>query len=203
VPQDLQPLTYAKLSDPRFSNGKMAVNIRQYYYWGFLYPKWSDEEIILYLRKVIVPQKPKLCNGSAACWEMLVRGEVWALPANSTHTYFMRHHPKGVRNIAIAADYAAMDEGKPTILLKDAPNPSAAKLFLQWLTTNEAQEIFAKLRGRADPYDPDNVIGAWMKEHGAKLFDHPESAREERSREIGAMFLQLLGLPVPKGPVPD
>jgi len=191
-------LTYAKLSDPRFSGGKIAVNIRQYYHYAHLYPKWSDEEIIRYAKEVLVPQKPKLCNGGAACWEMLVRGEVWAIPALQSHQYFGRYLPKGIVNIAMGSDDAPVDEGKPILFLKDAPNSNAAKVFLHWQTSGGAQEIFGKLRGRADPYDANNVVGAWMKRHGAKMFDHPDSEREARSRELGAVVLRMLGLPVPK-----
>jgi iron(III) transport system substrate-binding protein len=198
VPRDLQPLTYAKLSDPRFAGGKLAFNMRQYYHWGIFYPKWNDEEIIRYAKEVLVPQKPKLCSGNGECWEMLARGETWALPALGAFAYFSRYLPKGVKNIAIASDDAAVDEGKPIIFLKNAPHPNAAKIFLHWITTSGAQEIFAKHRGRADPYDPSNVVGAWVKKHNAKLFDHPAEAREERSRELGAMVLQMLGVPIPQ-----
>ncbi|MBI2987926.1 MAG: ABC transporter substrate-binding protein [Deltaproteobacteria bacterium] len=198
VPRDLQPLTYAKLSDPRLSGGKIAFNIRQYEHYAHLYPKWSDEEIIRYAREVLVPQKPKICNGGAACWEMLVRGETWAIPALQSHQYFSRYLPKGIVNIAMGSDVAPVDEGKPMLFLKDAPNPNAAKVFLYWLATEEVQAIYLQLRGRADPYDANNIIGEWMQKHGAKLFNHPDSEREARSRELGAMVLRMFGLPVPK-----
>ena len=198
VPRDLQPLMYAKLSDPRFSGGKIGYNIRQYESFAFRYPKWSDEEILRYAKEVLVPQNPKLCNGTTVCWDMLVRGEIWAIPAVTSAQYFSRHLPKGVVNIAIAPDVAAVDEGKTVVFLKGGPNPNAAKLFLHWMTTDGAQEIFGKFRGRADPYDEKTIVGQWMKKHGAKLFNHPESEREAKDRELGAAILRMLGLPVPK-----
>ena len=197
VPKDLQPLTYAKLSDPRL-RGKIGVNIRQYYFWDALYPKWSEEELLSYIKKVIVPQKPRLYNGSGEGWEMLVRGEVWANPASNTHQYFSRYLPKGVKNIAVAPDWAGVESGKPIALLKDAPHPNAAKLFLHWVTSDKGQEVFFKDRGRGDPYDERNVVGQWFKKHGAKLFDYADEEREARAREIGAQILQLLGVPVPQ-----
>ncbi|MBI2987927.1 MAG: extracellular solute-binding protein [Deltaproteobacteria bacterium] len=198
VPRDLQPLTYAKLSDPRLSGGKIAFNIRQFDHYAHLYPKWSDEEIIRYAKEVLVPQKPRLCNGSGVCMEKLVQGEMWAIAINQTHQYFSRFLPKGIVNIAIGSDYAPVDEGKPILFLKDAPNSNAAKLFLHWATTGDVQEIYYKFRGRANPYDANNIVGEWMKRHGAKLFDHPDSERAARSRELGAMVLRMFGLPVPK-----
>ena len=198
VPRDLQPLMYAKLADPRFSGGKIGYNIRQYESFAFRYPKWSDEEILRYAKEVLVPQNPKLCNGTTVCWDMLVRGEIWAIPAVTSAQYFSRHLPKGVVNIAIAPDVAAVDEGKTVVFLKGGPNPNAAKLFLHWMTTDGAQEIFGKFRGRADPYDEKTIVGQWMKKHGAKLFNHPESEREAKDRELGAAILRMLGLPVPK-----
>jgi ABC-type Fe3+ transport system substrate-binding protein len=198
VPRDLQPLMYAKLSDPRFSGGKIGYNIRQYESFAFRYPKWSDEEILRYAKEVLVPQNPKLCNGTTVCWDMLVRGEIWAIPAVTSAQYFSRHLPKGVTNIAIAPDVAAVDEGKTVVFLKGGPNPNAAKLFLHWMTTAGAQEIFGKYRGRADPYDEKTVVGQWMKKHGAQLFNHSESEREAKDREVGAAILRMLGLPVPK-----
>ena len=197
VPKDLQPLTYAKLSDPRL-RGKIGVNIRQYYFWDAMYPKWSEEEIMRYVKTVIVPQKPRLYNGSGDGWEMLVRGEVWANPVSNTHQYFARYLPKGVKNIAVAPDYAGVESGKPVALLKDAPHPSAAKLFLHWLTTDNGQEALHQHRGRANPYDEKNVVGRWFKQHGAKLFDYPDDEREARARETGATILQLFGVPVPE-----
>ena len=107
VPKDLQPLTYAKLKDPRL-RGKLGVNIRQFYFWDAMYPKWSEEEIMRYVKTVIVPQQPRLYNGSGDGWEMLVRGEVWANPVSNTHQYFARYVPKGVKNIAVAPDFAGV-----------------------------------------------------------------------------------------------
>ena len=57
-----------------------------------------------YVKTVIVPQQPRLYNGSGDGWEMLVRGEVWAIPVSNTHQYFSRYQPKGVKNIAVAPD---------------------------------------------------------------------------------------------------
>jgi iron(III) transport system substrate-binding protein len=197
VPKDLQPLTYAKLSDPRL-RGKIGVNIRQYYFWDAMYPKWSEEQIIRYVKEVIVPQKPKLYNGSGDGWEMLVRGEVWANPVSNTHQYFGRYLPKGVKNIAVAPDWSGVESGKPIALLKDAPHPNAAKLFLHWVTTGKGQEAFFKYRGRGNPYDDSNIVGQWFKKYGAKLFDYPDDEREAKARESGAQILQLLGVPVPQ-----
>jgi iron(III) transport system substrate-binding protein len=197
VPKDLQPLTYAKLSDPRL-RGKIGVNIRQYYFWDALYPKWSEEEIMRYVKTVIAPQKPRLYNGSGDGWEMLVRGEVWANPVSNTHQYFARYLPKGVKNIAVAPDYAGVESGKPIALLKDAPHPNAAKLFLHWITSDRGQEVLYRYRGRGNPYDDTNVVGRWFKQHGAKLYDYPDEEREAKARESGAQILQLFGVPVPE-----
>ncbi len=198
VPKDLRPLMYAKLNDPRLGAGKIGYNIRQYESIAYRYPKWSDEEILRHAKEVLVPQNPKLCNGTTVCWDMLVRGEIWVVTAVTSAQYFGRHLPKGVTNIAIAPDVAPVDEGKTVVFLKAGPNPNAAKLFLHWMTTDNAQEIFGKFRGRADPYDEKTIVGQWMKKHGAKLFNHPESEREAKDREIGAAILRMFGLPVPK-----
>ena len=144
VPKKLQPLTYAKLSDPRL-RGKIGVNIRQYYFWDAMYPKWSEEEIMRYVKTVIVPQKPRLYNGSGDGWEMLVRGEVWVNPVSNTHQYFARYQPKGVKNIAVAPDLAGVESGKPVALLKDAPHPNAAKLFLHWSPRTPAKQLFTNI----------------------------------------------------------
>jgi iron(III) transport system substrate-binding protein len=197
VPKDLQPLTYAKLSDPRL-RGKIGVNIRQYYFWDAMYPKWSEEEIMNYVKNVIVPQKPRLYNGSGDGWEMLVRGEVWANPVSNTHQYFSRYQPKGVKNIAVAPDWAGVESGKPIALLKDAPHPNAAKLFLHWITSERGQETLYQHRGRGNPYDESNVVGKWFKQYGAKLHDYPDEEREAKARESGAKILQLFGVPVPE-----
>jgi len=197
VPKNLQPLTYAKLSDPRL-RGKIGVNIRQYYFWDAMYPKWSEEEIMRYVKTVIVPQQPRLYNGSGDGWEMLVRGEVWANPVSNTHQYFARYLPKGVKNIAVAPDYAGVESGKPVALLKDAPHTNAAKLFLHWLTTDSGQAALYEHRGRGNPYDDANVVGRWFKQHGAKLFEYADEEREAKARESGAQILQLLGIPVPE-----
>ena len=197
VPKDLQPLTYAKLKDPRL-RGKIGVNIRQYYFWDAMYPKWSEEEILRYVKTVIVPQQPRLYNGSGDGWEMLVRGEVWANPVSNTHQYFARYVPKGVKNIAVAPDFSGVESGKPVALLKDAPHPNAAKLFLHWLTSEGGQAALYEHRGRGNPYDDKNIVGRWFKQHGAKLFDYPDEEREARAHESGAQILQLLGVPVPE-----
>lgn len=197
IPKDLQPLTYAKLKDPRL-RGKIGVNIRQYYFWDAMYPKWSEEEIIRYVKTVIVPQQPRLYNGSGDGWEMLVRGEVWANPVSNTHQYFARYLPKGVKNIAVAPDYAGVESGKPVALIKDAPHANAAKLFLHWMTSDAGQGAFYQFRGRGNPYDDTNVVGRWFKQHGAKLFDYADEEREAKAHESGVQILQLFGVPVPE-----
>jgi iron(III) transport system substrate-binding protein len=197
VPKNLQPLTYAKLADARLL-AKIGVNIRQYYFWDALYPKWSEEEIMRYVKTVIVPQKPRLYNGSGDGWEMLVRGEVWVNPVSNTHQYFARYQPKGVKNIAVGADWAGVESGKPVALLKEAPHPNAAKLFLHWLTSDNGQQALYHHRGRGNPYDDANVVGRWFNQYGAKLHDYPDEEREARARETGAQILQLLGVPVPQ-----
>lgn len=197
VPKDLQPLTYAKLKDSRL-RAKIGVNIRQYYFWDAMYPKWSEEQIMSYVKTVIVPQQPRLYNGSGDGWEMLVRGEVWANPVSNTHQYFARYVPKGVKNIAVAPDFAGVESGKPVALLKDAPHPNAAKLFLHWLTSEGGQAALYQHRGRGNPYDDSNIVGRWFKQHGAKLFDYPDEEREAKARESGAQILQLFGVPVPE-----
>ncbi len=196
VPQDLQPLTYDKLKDPRL-HGKIGMNIRQYYFWDSLYPKWSEEQIMDFVKTVLVPQQPRLYNGSGEGWEMLVRGEIWANPVSGTHQYFSRYLPKGVKNIAVAPDWAGVESGKPIALLKDAPHPNAAKLFLHWVSSEEGQSTFFKYRGRGNPYDEKNQVGRWFKNHGTKLFDYPDAEREAKARASGAKILQLLGVPVP------
>ena len=197
VPRDLHPLTYAKLKDPRL-RGKIGVNIRQYYFWDALYPKWSEEEIMRYVKTVIVPQQPRLYNGSGDGWEMLVRGEVWANPVSNTHQYFARYVPKGVKNIAVAPDFAGVESGKPVALLKDAPHPNTAKLFMHWLTSDNGQTALYQHRGRGNPYDENNIVGRWFKQNGAKLFDYDDEEREAKARESGAKILQMLGVPVPE-----
>jgi iron(III) transport system substrate-binding protein len=197
IPKDLQPLTYAKLKDPRL-RGKIGVNIRQYYFWDAMYPKWSEEEILSYVKTVIVPQQPRLYNGSGDGWEMLVRGEIWANPVSNTHQYFARYLPKGVKNIAVAPDYAGVESGKPVALIKDAPHPNAAKVFLHWLTTDAGQEALYQHRGRGNPYDDANVVGRWFKQHGTKLFEYADEEREAKAHESGVQILKLLGVPVPE-----
>jgi ABC-type Fe3+ transport system substrate-binding protein len=91
-----------------------------------------------------------------------------------------------------------VESGKPIALLKDAPHPNAAKLFLHWITSENGQQALYKHRGRGNPYDDANVVGRWFKQHGAKLHDYPDEEREARARETGAQILQLLGVPVPQ-----
>ena len=112
VPRDLQPLMYAKLADSRFSGGKIGSIFVSMKALPSAIPSGVTRKSCVTPR-MLVPQNPKLCNGATVCWDMLVRGEIWAIPAVTSAQYFSRHLPKGVVNIAIAPDVTAVDEGKP------------------------------------------------------------------------------------------
>jgi iron(III) transport system substrate-binding protein len=82
--------------------------------------------------------------------------------------------------------YAATGSGNLAIL-KDAPHPNAAKVFVNWLLSRDGQSTFTKALGQ--PTRRFDVDTKWTKEHGqpaAKEFMTPEKfdELENNSEEV-------------------
>lgn len=82
--------------------------------------------------------------------------------------------------------YAATGSGNLAIV-KDAPHPNAAKVFVNWLLSKDGQSVFTKALGQ--PTRRFDVDTKWTKEHGqpaAKEFMTPEKfdELENNSEEV-------------------
>jgi len=53
--------------------------------------------------------------------------------------------------IAFAPISPAVDKITPMVIIRDAPHPHAAKLYLRWLMSSEGQSLIDKIRQKGNP----------------------------------------------------
>jgi iron(III) transport system substrate-binding protein len=151
--------------------------------WGFLW-KIKGES---YLNK-LAAQEMIVGRNLRQLAEMVARGKAALSIGISYYTYvpFVKASLP-VKPLAVLKEgfYAASGSGNVT-LIKNAPHPNAAKVFLNWLLSKEGQTAFTKALGQ--PSRRFDVDTQWTKEFGhvaakealtPEKFDELENSSEE------------------------
>lgn len=148
VPEDLQKKfqedPYEALLDPRLqgkialvtvtaggpqiaANANRAINLKDKYGWPYL-EKLAD-------------QKPAVLPSTTAMLDAVIAGDYWASPDANPSVF----GPKAVDGapIAFATPEVASATQFNLSIANNAPHPYAARLFMEWATSKEAQEALA------------------------------------------------------------
>jgi iron(III) transport system substrate-binding protein len=126
------------LAQKRFYNGKLALgnnpNTFMIMLWGAKGPEWSTQ----FMDKLFGQVKPQLRKeGPSALVGLVAAGELdIALPtaAYRTADYVEKGAP-----VSWHCPEPVPVSSSPTMILKGAPHPNAAKLYLNWLLSREGQ----------------------------------------------------------------
>jgi iron(III) transport system substrate-binding protein len=105
-----------------------------------------------YVKKLYVEQKPAISRERRQLTDWLARGTYpIALNADEDEVERLRKDGMPIAAVYTLTDMpAATNTGEGQIsLLKNAPHPNAAKLFVNWIASKEGLEIYARGRGRA------------------------------------------------------
>jgi iron(III) transport system substrate-binding protein len=145
LPKDKAPKTFADLLDPKLK-GKMAWNgssmAGAFGFVANILTTMGEDKGMAYLRDLAKQQVVNVDASSRAVLDQVIAGEYWMnLMAFNHHTVISAR--KGA-----PTDWLKLEPAPVTLdalgLLKDAPHPNAARLFLEYLLSEEGQKVFQK-----------------------------------------------------------
>ncbi len=143
LPKDQAPKTFQDLLDPKLK-GKMAWNgssmAGAYGFVANILTTMGDDKGMAYLRALAKQQIVNVEASSRAVLDQVIAGEYWInLMAFNHHTVISAR--KGA-----PSDWLKLEPAPVTLdavgLLKNAPHPNAARLLLEFLTSEEGQKVF-------------------------------------------------------------
>lgn len=142
TPDDQAPKAWADLTDPKFK-GKIGLQDSTA---GLMFLEWFvlKEQLGDDFWAKIAANQPVIYTGNVPIVEALLRGEI-SVDANSPSYLDWQYQ---IRDGA-PYKHVVPKEGMPVALnwialLKDAPHPNAAKLFIDWVLSKEGQELMVK-----------------------------------------------------------
>jgi len=125
--------------DPRLGGAGVGI-------WGFLWANKGED----FLRKLVQQQQLVISEDRIQA-ESLARGKL-AIAIGPTHYRFEPFIKAGINLKPFAplkeGSYAAVGVGSP-VLIKNSPNPNAAKVFINWFVSKEGQEVWGRVHGHA------------------------------------------------------
>jgi iron(III) transport system substrate-binding protein len=156
VPAGQQPKSWEDLADPKW-NGQLAMELSDYDWYLTLYEYWqqhgkSESEINRLFSEMA--NGAKVVKGHTVMGELLSAGQFSV--ATSNYSYLVqRAADKGapVAYQPFVQPVIARPQG--AALLKTAPHPAAALLFVDWLLT-EGQQVFVDL-GLTPSIEPEGL----------------------------------------------
>jgi iron(III) transport system substrate-binding protein len=146
VPESDVPRSMDALLNPKWK-GKIAMEY-QLELFLFQADKWGDEKIIAYLKK-LKEQNPIFSKGVTQTMTLLGAGEYYFATDGSLGVV-LGLQQKGVP-INFAPISPVIDKFAPHVLVKDAPHPNAARLFMHWLMSEEGRMMMDKVRMKGNP----------------------------------------------------
>jgi ABC-type Fe3+ transport system substrate-binding protein len=175
------------LMDPR--SGGFTAN------WVTTIRKQEGDE---YLKKLFIDQEPVITRDQRQATEMLIRGG-FALGSGPDEALLDDFRKSGVTVNVINQPLTDANyiQGGTVWLFKNAPNPNAAKVFINWLLSKEGQEIYMKVAlnqnsRRADvaPIVPEEYPSA-EEARSLIFFDSEEWVREvEKTQQMATELMK-------------
>lgn len=158
-PKDV-PRSWEDLLNPRWKGKKIGVESR---FKLFIYntPNWGQERTVKYLNR-LKEQNPVFSKGASNTNTLLGAGEFPIAVGVYLHG-ILRDQRKGA-TVDWAPISPIIDKLSPFIVVREAPHPNAAKLFLRWLMSPEGQHLVDKVRGKGNPLPGSNTVQSGVVE---------------------------------------
>jgi len=142
------PKTWQELLTPKWK-GKLSLEDTDEVWLINLYKAWGEAKAKDYFTR-LGKQELKIVHGHSVMQQMLIAGEVVATPTQYLHQAI------GDKKTGAPINFVIMDPMVDTLealtLLKNAPHPHAALLFIDYATSREGQAlIYARGRNVAYP----------------------------------------------------
>lgn len=175
------PTTWEDLVDPQWE-GQLSLDPRGPP-WNILVVEWGEDQTLDYLDRLIQTVDPVIIRGSTAGLTNLIAGETSIRPA-------FLHEVRGFQEEGAPIDWVWVDpvpvEGSSWYLAEEAENPNAAKLFMIWFASEEAQDIQFELTHRR------NVISADIPD-GFETVQTETLDDIELARSVTTRLTEMLG----------
>jgi iron(III) transport system substrate-binding protein len=139
VKKEEEPKSFDDFADPRWKNRLIAEPRDAELVIGLMHKYKSLEKATAILKK-IAANNVEFHKGHSQLAELLVAGQ-----ASACFTCYSHHYPPRIKKGA-PLDYSLI-EGITAIIglavLKDAPHPNTAWLFVRWAESEEGQKVYA------------------------------------------------------------
>lgn len=182
------PKTYKDLLHPRWKGGKISIDDENYEFLVGLSEAWGRTAAVDYL-KALAGQTPMVGRGATQRTQLLAAGE---FPLAITYT----HTAEWSKSQGTSVDWVNLE---PVIIKFDgimlgasAAHVNAAKLFIDFILSQQGQELFRSfrrvtLREGVDPEPPRLIKGF------KRLVLHPD--RSKNAQESLKLYREIFGLP--------
>lgn len=187
VKKDEVPKTYEQLLDPKWKGKKISIDDSAYGLLAGLIRAWGREKAVAYFKK-LAAQEPVVMRGNTNRVQLTMAGEYYLIIAYAPT--IQRETSKGH-----PIDWVPLEpvpvQVNPVMLAAHAPHPSAGKLFIDFLLSNEGQKMlvgFRRIPVREDVEpNPPRLFGGYKR-----VVEHPEDY--ENFNETVRLYQEIFGI---------
>lgn len=169
VKKEEVPKTYEELLDPKWKGKKISIDNEAYGLLSGLIRAWGKEKAVSYFRK-LAAQEPVPMRGNTNRVQLTMAGEYPLIIAYAPTV--QRETSKGAPIDWVPLEPVAV-QVNPMMLAAKAPHPNAAKLFIDFLLSEEGQKMlvgFRRIPVREDvDADPPRLFRGYKR-----IVEHPE-----------------------------
>ena len=181
------PKTYPEVLAPRWK-GKISVDTAAYDWLDGLIIAWGEEKTVAYMRR-LVALNPILQRNVAMRVQLLGAGEFPLAFTYASHAEYFKRQGMPINWVPLEPVPIQL---QILLLGSRAAHPNAAKLFIDFLLSKEAQEIqrsLSRIPARLDVApDPPELFRGYKK-----VFVPPKSTK--RFEEIAQLYREIFGPP--------
>lgn len=137
-----EPKTYEEIANPKWKDGIMGEPRDYQLLVGFAKRKYNSDEKAIDLFKKIAANQPEFHRGHSQLTEFLLAGQ-----RAICFTCYSHHFPSRMKKGAPIQPLMAEGVGEvggSLMLMKGAPHPNAALLWVRWVVSEEGQKAYAQ-----------------------------------------------------------
>lgn len=194
-PKDM-PRSWEDLLDPKWKGRRISVENRLKTFI-YIYPIWGQERTVKYLEK-LREQNPIFTKGATQTTSLLITGEfAIAIGVHLNKILEMRELGAPVDWVPINP---TLDKLTPSVIMREAPHPNAAQLFLRWFMTPEGQLFIDKIQYKGNPLPGANTKQSKaLEKMGLDVFT-VATWEVEAIKGLEELYGEAIGFKKPKKP---